>query len=277
MSNKKIFKTTLLAGVISILSMSANAQSVLQGFGDDIPLAHAVEQIVPENFVVTYGKGVSVNEAVSWRGGAHWKDVLEMLAQNEGLIVRYDQDNIIITKNPQNRSSLSRGLELVPYGDSNFEAKIREDSYASDIMGEKPGFIFGGEAPSTQEEKEGFGYVELNETEKVTPTTPSLPDSIYIGVDDPDVYVPPAEIWEVFAGSTLEDILMDWADRSGWKVIWNSEYSYPIVADAQFRGDFLEVASKLIRSMEKARPPVRGEFYKGNNVLVVETILDGQS
>jgi len=275
MSKKTFFKLTLFATAMSLSSFAAQAETVLQGFGDDIPLAHAVEQIVPDSYVITYGKGVAVNEQVSWRGGAYWKDVLDMLAQSEGLYIRYDQDNILITKNPRNRASLDRGLELVPYGDSNFEAKIRDESYASDIMGNKPGFILGVEAEEPK--KEGFGIVELNETEQVSPTVPPLPDSIYIGVNDPDVYTPPAEIWEIFAGSTLEDVLMDWADRSGWRVIWNSEYSYPIVADAQFRGEFVDVAAKLIRSMEKARPPVRGEFYKGNSVLVIETILDGQS
>lgn len=275
-----MLRITALAGLIAIQSISVSAQTVVQGFGDNIPLAHAIEQIVPENYVVSFGKGVSVNEPVSWRGGTDWKSVLDVLAKNEGLSVRYDQDNILITQNPQNRASLSRGLDLVPYGDSNFEARIRDDSYASDIMANKPGLIFGGsgQVAHTEPEKEtGFGYVELNETEKVTPTNPPLPDSIFIGVDDPSIYKPAQDIWEVFAGTTLEDILMDWGDRSGWTVIWNSEYSYPIVADAQFRGEFVDVAAKLIRSMERARPPVRGEFYKGNKVLVMETILDGQS
>jgi hypothetical protein len=284
-------KILLSATILSFTASNLSAETVVQGFGEDIPLSYAIEQIVPDSHVVSYGKNVNVNKNVSWNGGKHWKVVLENLAIENQLTIRTDQDNIIVRNNLTAGMHTKRGFDLVPYGDSNFEATIRKDSYADDIMGNKPGFVFGGQIASTEQEPvvsattpapenkntDGFGIVDYQEEEPIEITNPPLPDSIYIGMDNPSNYQPDAETWEVFSGTTLEDLLMDWGERAGWKVVWNSDYSYPIVADAEFKGDFTSVASKIIRSMAKAKPPVRGEFYKGNNVLVVNTILDGQS
>jgi hypothetical protein len=83
------------------------------------------------------------------------------------------------------------------------------------------------------------------------------------------------EVWLVYENSTLENTLMDWADRADWTVIWESSYSYPIEASAEFRGDFVSAASHLIKTMGRAQPPVSGEFFKGNKVLVLSTRADG--
>ena len=47
-----------------------------------------------------------------------------------------------------------------------------------------------------------------------------------------------------------------------------------MAAGAMFRGRFADVSSALIRTFARARPAPVATFYKGNRVLVVETMED---
>jgi hypothetical protein len=50
--------------------------TIAQGFGDQVPLRFAVQQIVPKAVKVTYGAGVDPDAVVDWKGGQRWNWVL---------------------------------------------------------------------------------------------------------------------------------------------------------------------------------------------------------
>lgn len=93
-----------------------------------------------------------------------------------------------------------------------------------------------------------------------------------------------AKEWVVTAGLTLEEVLTDWAEEAGWSLVWDSEYDYPIEADAVFYGPFVAHDAKggalsgaavdLVRSMSKAPPRANADFYLKNRVVVITTSLD---
>ena len=84
----------------------------------------------------------------------------------------------------------------------------------------------------------------------------------------------PVEDWLAEEGSTLKGLLTEWSERSGWRLIWNTNRNYTLAAGAMFRGRFADVSSALIRTFARARPAPIATFYKGNRVLVVETMED---
>lgn len=84
----------------------------------------------------------------------------------------------------------------------------------------------------------------------------------------------PVEDWLAEEGSTLKGLLTDWSERAGWRLIWNTNRNYTLAAGAMFRGRFADVSSALIRTFARARPAPIATFYKGNRVLVVETMED---
>lgn len=84
----------------------------------------------------------------------------------------------------------------------------------------------------------------------------------------------PVEDWLAPEGSSLRDLLIEWGDKSGWRVIWNTDRGYILQAGAMFRGRFMDVASAILRSFARAAPAPWGTFYKGNRVLVVTTQED---
>ena len=84
----------------------------------------------------------------------------------------------------------------------------------------------------------------------------------------------PVEDWLAEEGKSLKLLLTEWCDRSGWRLIWNTNRNYTLTAGAMFRGRFADVSSALVRAFARARPAPIATFYKGNRVLVIETMED---
>ena len=80
--------------------------------------------------------------------------------------------------------------------------------------------------------------------------------------------------WLAEEGQSLKELLTMWSDEAGWRLIWKTNRNYTLNAGAMFRGNFADVASALIRAFARARPAPVATFYKGNRVLVVETMED---
>jgi hypothetical protein len=83
--------------------------------------------------------------------------------------------------------------------------------------------------------------------------------------------------WVVVSGKTLRQILQNWCDDAGWDLIWNTSREYPVAASAVFEGRFMDVASALVRNFGRATPIPYAKFYKGNKVLVITTLEDGDN
>ena len=45
----------------------------------------------------------------------------------------------------------------------------------------------------------------------------------------------PVEDWLAEEGQTLKDLLTEWSERAGWRLIWNSNRNYTLTAGAMFR------------------------------------------
>ena len=84
----------------------------------------------------------------------------------------------------------------------------------------------------------------------------------------------PVEDWLAEEGKTLKSLLTEWSDRAGWRLVWNTNRNYTLTAGAMFRGRFADVSSALIRAFARAKPAPIATFYKGNRVLVIETLED---
>lgn len=80
--------------------------------------------------------------------------------------------------------------------------------------------------------------------------------------------------WLAEEGQSLKELLTAWSEESGWRLIWKTNRNYTLNAGAMFRGNFADVASALVRAFARARPAPVATFYKGNRVLVIETMED---
>ena len=78
--------------------------------------------------------------------------------------------------------------------------------------------------------------------------------------------------WEAEEGDNLRELLTKWSAMSGWKLLWNTNRNYVLSAGVMFKGKFADVSSALIRAFARARPAPIATYYKGNRVIVVETM-----
>jgi hypothetical protein len=78
--------------------------------------------------------------------------------------------------------------------------------------------------------------------------------------------------WDAQEGDTLRELLTKWSGLAGWKLLWNTNRNYTLSAGVMFKGKFTDVSSALIRAFARARPAPIATFYKGNRVIVVETM-----
>lgn len=66
------------------------------GFGEDLPLALALSQIVPEGYAYSLGKGVNPGLKVDWSGGRSWPEVISRMVAEHGLGVSVYDKKVVV-------------------------------------------------------------------------------------------------------------------------------------------------------------------------------------
>lgn len=73
----------------------------VHGFGNDMPLALALQQVVPPSYAYSFGTDVNPGAAVSWNGGRAWDQVLSDMLASLKLKARMRGNTIVIVKNTE--------------------------------------------------------------------------------------------------------------------------------------------------------------------------------
>lgn len=89
--------------------------------------------------------------------------------------------------------------------------------------------------------------------------------------DDNNPYQDTSSTWTIERGRMVSEVLIEWGEIAGWDVIWRSPHDFVVQADVSIRGTFPEAAGKVIDSFADANPPIAGELYPTNRVLVVDS------
>jgi hypothetical protein len=373
----KFYALALLSLVA--LAPSANAQRI-EGFGKEVPLAFAVRQIVPNDYLVRFEAGIDQTAKVSWSGSDEWQNVLGGVTTPRGLSFRLDGQAVIVGKSdvrpspqviaaaplasspasprqaatiappqtparpvqiapgseevrtgglviratrpqmaaaptaptatstspsvasppPEAPPSRSRSATPAPVAVEALPPAGRASGVAvSAPVGSDPSSwgATSGRAPSGQEAAKGAPISTAG-----APSSPSNPSPVST---PPAATSPPATAaappqgaasssrranaatetprgapdgarsgaWRAPKGETLNNVLSDWADRSGWSVVFQSRVVYELQAGAQFEGDFVEAATALLKSVQ-ATPMPRATFFRGNRVLLVTDTMN---
>lgn len=69
---------------------------VVHGFGSDMPLVLAVQQIVPPQFGFAFGNAVDLGMRVDWNGGQPWNRILSDMGNTYGFNVRIKNNTVYI-------------------------------------------------------------------------------------------------------------------------------------------------------------------------------------
>lgn len=75
----------------------AEGGDVLAGFGSDLPLVIALQQIVPPGYQYSFSGNVNPGVSVSWEGGKPWQHVLGDTLARQGLGYRLQGNTVIVS------------------------------------------------------------------------------------------------------------------------------------------------------------------------------------
>jgi hypothetical protein len=89
--------------------------------------------------------------------------------------------------------------------------------------------------------------------------------------DPNNPFVDASRKWRVERGVMLSQMLTAWGEEAGFNVVWRSAHDYVVQTDVVINGTFPEAAGQVIESFANANPPIAGDFYLSNRVLVVDT------
>ena len=104
----------------------------VDGFGNDLPLVMALQQIAPPGYQFSFAPGVDAGQHVSWQGGKSWRDVLTEMLGTRGLT--YDvQNNQIISVMPESDAAQMpvQTAQVTPPKSKGNEQSIRREKPSS--------------------------------------------------------------------------------------------------------------------------------------------------
>ena len=124
--------------------------------------------------------------------------------------------------------------------------------------------------PSELEEDSSDTEIEF----KIVGTDEEVKEQVFadITVEETKVTDDTILTWEANEGENVRELLTKWSNLAGWKLLWNTNRNYTLSAGVVFKGKFADVSSALIRAFARARPAPIATYYKGNRVIVVETM-----
>ena len=73
---------------------AAASYKEIRGFGKDIPLAMAINQIVPSDFTYSFAPDVNTGANISWQGDRPWNVVLKESFEPAGLVAVIDNNTV---------------------------------------------------------------------------------------------------------------------------------------------------------------------------------------
>lgn len=89
--------------------------------------------------------------------------------------------------------------------------------------------------------------------------------------DPNNPFIDASRKWRVERGVMLSQMLTAWGEEAGFNVVWRSPHDYVVQTDVVINGTFAEAAGQVIESFSNANPPIAGDFYISNRVLVVDS------
>lgn len=201
------------------LDKSAIDFETVQGFGENIPLALSLRQVVPNSFAFAF-EDVSPGIKTSWSGGRSWDKILADIMRDINARAIIDENRIIISRTRD--VSINEDYVLV-------KSKPKQPSERPLTLAgidNKPGRSSGRRALDSQSQ------ISAADDDQSAPTS-LLGDN-------------KTSVWTAAPGERLSDVLKDWTTRAGVNLFWNVESDYMLEKALQVNGDIEKAAQSLI-------------------------------
>ncbi len=252
--------------------------AVIDSFGSDMPLALALQEIVPTGYAYSFGVSVDAGRRVSWKGGKSWFAVIQDLVAPMGLVVDVKDHLVYITHPSSQRaealSTTSPRLKGQPAQNEVNLYQMRRQAI------QDPGEAIATQPVETVQRIERIAAQEqagksasipaqqvprapkmlLPEDMASPADVPALPVAPYTGRDnaggDDASNARPIGIWEIQKGASLKRTLQDWGKKASYVLVWEPAHDYAVAADFSMKGDIRQAIKMLFAGgLSDENPP----------------------
>lgn len=189
----------------------------------------------------------------------------------------YEEITLHQGKANEPKKKVTTTRQVITSYDRENDAQTNNKSQAYEIVCEEEcddDLLYDDDSITSEFSEDSFNIEDFVEEDGIEFTTVGDSSSIVsdISIDDIKVSDDTILTWEAEEGENLRELLTKWSAMSGWKLLWNTNRNYILSAGVMFKGKFADVSSALVRAFARARPAPIATYYKGNRVIVIETM-----
>lgn len=274
-------QTIAQAAQLSSVTQSGRSTTPVMraGWANNMPASLALRQIVPAQFEVKTN-GVPLNFEASWGGDKPWPEVLNELAQKGGFVSHIDWNRHEVSLAPSLKApvlspstSTVRVVEtvstpVVAPAPSNRVFVTNEPQVRSEVVTRRV------ESVSTAREVQVQPEIRSEVKREVIVTDRHSKDDLsaarVVRATETQVGIQ-SNVWVLDPKLTLRENIEVWAQRVGWRVVWQGA-DYPIIAPATFTGEFSAPngpVAQIIAAYETSDQPLLASLTTMDRVLHV--------
>ena len=274
----------------------------VKGFGKDIPLAMAMNQIVPSDYAYSFAPEINPGTSVNWQGDRPWNVVLNEALEPAGLIAVISDNSVKIQKASGNAAPMSSDATPAPRGAAthytpeqlasigmntgndnlNYEhhkPRDRRGLTADQASGVDSKAVAvqteAGTAPPPPDDTMSAGSVSHAENEPMPLTANTSQPALTVqttAAAPGDIHT--VSTWQAARGQSLHDTLSAWCGQSGVNLIWQTSQDYTLPQALDTKGTFTDAVRDLLMSYNNSHPRPVGQLHpnlpKGPPVLVIQ-------
>lgn len=237
------------------------------GFGSDMPLALALQQIAPPGYAFSFGEDINPGAKVSWTGGKGWIDVMQEMIAPLDLSADIRGKAIFIHHQQQSYNAAPVPAPVEPADAPEAPEGIAPASGPEAVATEEPMPVIRRNAiqdPGIQPQE------QPEETLSFLESNPPHPE---------DARVPAGNtVWQAEKGDSLKQTLDTWSKTAGFKLEWNAQHDYELQSDILVAGQ-LDTALKnlLLNGVDHENGPNITFIKGGNGQSDDRLIIEGRS
>lgn len=250
--------------------------SKVVGFGSDMPLALALQQIAPPGYTFSFGTNVNPGVRVSWDGGGRpWDSVIQEMIAPLNLKAEVKDHTVHIGN--ANSAGENHGAAVVPgLKFSQLKDKMRRENVTD--PGESPkaqplttlesleaaaGAQQQGNAPSQEPVKQQAGVQPmplLPAGEQPGGAALVPPKDKTSALEIPAGTEPSAGVWKASQGDSLRETLGAWSKLANVEMVWNATHDYTVDADITVNDTFGSAVNLVVaQGVKSERPAIKLE------------------
>jgi Toxin co-regulated pilus biosynthesis protein Q len=287
---------------------SSRDDEAVRSSGHDVPLLHALEQVVPASYSVNVpNAGAWADLPVSWRAQSSFVRVLgQLLAVKPGLEAHVNTDLKLVTVTARPvppRTAAAAAHDTV--GDASLaktamppvisspaaSPSSSDDARQSDIVARSGALV-----PVAHGVTAAPQATQAMRADGATPAVPAMKTSApgvalatkaafgsVVSSSTASTNAPapsaatlaaapvaPVTEWKLnLADGTVRTVLARWATEAGWQFIWEVPTDFAVDASATIHGSFEDALNAVVDALSGAQVPIQVVLYKGNHVMRV--------